>query len=412
MISTALRSAVQSRRQGSVAILDGGMGTGLGQLGISEWEAWTAGYRLDDKEIADKVLQVYLEFLRAGVDILTANTYNISATFVREVLKMTKPAHSTYGTPELGMDCIADPDAFAALCARQNITLARAAINQFVEEQPSGIPRPLLAASMGCYGTCIPGRGETANRDSENPHRIPGYNVGQTILEEFHRRRVKAVLEEGSHRHDRTDVSTDPTVDILAFETIPDLAEARAIVNVMEEVTGHGGSDSKLEAWVTFTCPDQYSVDNGDDFATCVEVVSQSDAFTGVGINCTAPHLIVPLLRTAKEVLSKTDRNRIDAGNYDRNKMLVCYPNSGERYVARALKSGDSEHWQHADYGEDEDFADLATKWHAEGCTIIGGCCRITAEDIKSLNEKFPRLQKPWYSRLARIIRCAKAATQ
>jgi S-methylmethionine-dependent homocysteine/selenocysteine methylase len=73
-------SAVQSRRQGSVAILDGGMGTGLGQLGLSEWEAWTAGYRLDDKEIADKVLQVYLEFLRAGVDILTANTYNISAT--------------------------------------------------------------------------------------------------------------------------------------------------------------------------------------------------------------------------------------------------------------------------------------------------------------------------------------------
>ena len=106
------------------------------------------------------------------------------------------------------------------------------------------------------------------------------------------------------------------------------------------------------------------------------------------------PHLIVPLLRTAKEVLSKTGRNRIDAGNHDRNKMLVCYPNSGERYVARALKSGDSEHWQHADYCEEECFTDLATKWHADGCAIIGGCCRITAEDIKSLNEKFPRLQK------------------
>jgi homocysteine S-methyltransferase len=366
------------------------MGTGLEQLGLSEWEAWTAGYRLDDQEIAAKVLQVHLDFLRAGVDVLTANTYKISGTFIRDVLKMAKPANEHYGIPKHMTDRITDPDAFAALCARQNITLARTAVNQFKEERPSGIPRPLLAASMGCYSTCIPGRGETANRDSDNPHRIPGYGVGQTMLEEFHRRRVKAVLDTELHRHDKTDVSTDPAVDILAFETIPDLAEAKAIVNVMEEIAGNSGSLSNVDAWVTFTCPDQYSVDNGDDFATCVEAVSQSNVFTGVGINCTAPHFVVPLLRTAKGVISKTGRNRIDAGNYDRQTMLVCYPNSGERYFARALKNDEAEHWQHADYCEEECFTDMAMKWHAEGCAVIGGCCRITAENIKPVSEKFP----------------------
>lgn len=394
MSPTALRSAVQSRRLGSVAILDGGMGTGLGRLGLSEWEAWTVGYRLDDEEIAAKVLQVYLDFLHAGVDILTANTYNISGTFVRDVLKMTKPANSTGSSPEpRTTERITEADAFAALCARQNIKLARAAINQFEEERPANIPRPLLAASMGCYGTCIPGRGETANRDSDNPYRIPGYGVDQAVLEEFHRRRVKAVLNEGLHRHDKTDVlTTDSAVDILAFETIPDLAEAKAIVKVLEEIMGNIGSHSKVEAWVAFTCPDQYSVDNGDDFAACVEAVSKSDVISGVGINCTAPHLVVPLLRTAKGVISKTDRKRVDTDNHDGHKLLVCYPNSGERYVARALKSGEAERWQHADCCEEECFADMALQWHAEGCSVIGGCCRITTEDIQSLSEKFPRI--------------------
>ena len=146
-----------------------------------------------------------------------------------------------------------------------------------------------------------------------------------------------------------------------------------------------------MEAWITFTCPDQYSVDNGDDFSACVEAVSQSELISGVGINCIAPHLVAPLLRTAKGVINKVDKSQIETDNY-RHKILVCYPNSGERYLARTLRSGEAEHWQQADRPEKECFADMALKWHAEGCSVIGGCCRITSEDIHSLSEKFPRI--------------------
>lgn len=366
------------------------MGTALGLLGSSEWEAWTAGFRLDDKIVAAKVFEVYLDFLDAGVDILTANTYNISGTFLREVLKLSESGNRDRGPPEIGAHHIADAEVFAARCIQQNIDQARRAIDEFMAESPSAAQRPLLAASMGCYGTCIPGRGETANRESGNPNRVPGYGVDQVVLEEFHRKRVEAVLDTKSARDTKTKNSTHPVVDILAFETIPDLVEAKAILNVLEETLGDRDDLKDVAVWITFTCPNENQVDNGDNFTSCVEAVVQSEVITGVGVNCTAPHLIVPLLRTAREVIDKTAANKNGAHDLSERKLLVCYPNSGERYIARALKDGEDERWTRDDHAHMESFADMALQWHAEGCSVIGGCCRVTSTDIRAISDRFP----------------------
>jgi homocysteine S-methyltransferase len=81
-----------------------------------------------------------------------------------------------------------------------------------------------------------------------------------------------------------------------------------------------------------------------------------------VGVNCTAPRFIAPIVRSAR---AATDRP------------IVVYPNSGERYDAAAGR------W--AGEASCDDFAAAARAWHAAGARLIGGCCRTTPAHIREL---------------------------
>ena len=241
-------------RRGGVAVLDGGMGTGLGALGLTESECWSAGTRLGEQRIRDAVMEVYLLFLRAGADILTANTYNVSAA--RDERDGREPAERQH--------------------LEANMLLAQQAIAAFARERPDA-PPPLLAASMGSYATSL-SRAETANRAADDlaGERISGYGLGQRQLEEFHLSRAATVLAAGAQ--------------LLAFETIPDLVEARAIAAVLEQLQAQQGA-VPIEAWVTFTCRDGGAgdgiCDHGDLFEDCVRAVAGCSAIVACGFNCT-----------------------------------------------------------------------------------------------------------------------------
>ena len=128
-----------------------------------------------------------------------------------------------------------------------------------------------------------------------------------------------------------------------------------------------------------FTCGSDDKADNGALFSDCLAAVEGCSSITAVGINCTAPEHVVPLLTIA--TAQKT------------GKLLVCYPNSGETYLMRPLREGETVHWKKT--GAEEKklhscYADMADAWHAAGANIIGGCCRVTHDDIAALNAKFP----------------------
>ena len=337
-------------RRGGVAVLDGGMGTGLGALGLTESECWSAGTRLGEQRIRDAVTEVHLLYLRAGADILTANTYNVSAA--RDERDGRQPAERQH--------------------LEANMLLAQQAIAAFARERPDA-PPPLLAASMGSYATSL-SRAETANRAADDlaGERISGYGLGQGRLEEFHRSRAATVLAAGAQ--------------LLAFETIPDLVEARAIAAVLEQLQAQEGAGT-IEAWVTFTCRDAGAgdgiCDHGDLFEDCVRAVAGCAIVVGVGFNCTEPHLAPMLLRTARAIVGD-------------DKLLVCYPNSGEMYDTTI--SGGSEAWRTVDgspppVGGPAEFAAMARHWRAEGADVVGGCCRIGPEEIAAVSEAFPRGQ-------------------
>lgn len=73
--------------------------------------------------------------------------------------------------------------------------------------------RPLVAASLGCYGAAL--------ADGSEYRGDYGGSIGQDGLKEWHKERVDVL-------------ATADGVDLLVFETIPCLAEVRAILSLLQ----------------------------------------------------------------------------------------------------------------------------------------------------------------------------------
>ena len=171
-------------RRGGMCVLDGGMGTGLVSFGLTEQECWTAGDRCTDARIRECVLGVYAAYLQAGADILTVNTYNVSAAkyFNRGAsaagragalgaTMQLQGADRQIALHEQGLDesTTVSADTLESALAKEtehlnaNFALAREAVALHAQSDPSA-PVPLLAASLGGFSTSILSRAETANR--------------------------------------------------------------------------------------------------------------------------------------------------------------------------------------------------------------------------------------------------------
>jgi methionine synthase I (cobalamin-dependent) len=84
-----------------------------------------------------------------------------------------------------------------------------------------------------------------------------------------------------------------PEVDVLAFETIPCLKEAGAIVRLLR-TQGFG-----LPAWLSFSCRDACFLSRaGELFAPdAVSLACEAPTVVAVGLNCTPPSHVRSLLQ-------------------------------------------------------------------------------------------------------------------
>lgn len=92
----------------------------------------------------------------------------------------------------------------------------------------------------------------------------------------------------------------------------------------------------------------------------------------GVGINCTDPNYIVPLIREVKKASLK--------------KFIAVYPNSGEIYDPTTKK------WLNPK--ENVSFEELIRLWVKEGANIVGGCCRTTPKTIERMKSSLSTITK------------------
>ncbi len=284
-------------------LLDGALATELERHGADlDDPLWSAKLLL---EAPEAIQAVNVDYLQAGADIATTATYQ-----------------ATYeGLAGRGLD---EDDASQLL--RVAVDIARQACDQH--------GRGLVVASIGCYGAFLHDGSEYRG----------DYGLSRHALMDFHRKRLQILIEAAP--------------DLVAFETIPCLVEAEAIVALLDEVP-------RLPAWISFSCRNGSEVSHGESFADCVSIADASPHVVAVGVNCTPPQHVSSLLRYA------AGRTR---------KPLAVYPNSGEGWDAAGHR------WIPAE--EECLLVDHVEEWFALGARLLGGCCRTTPETIRAMNAR------------------------
>ena len=287
---------VLSRR--SPVLMDGGLATQLEAQGCDINDAlWSAGLLLDDP---DQVVAAHRAFVDAGAEIIATVTYQAS----RE------------GFGQRGISA-ADADKLML----QSVDLAVAAADSDT----------IVAASLGPYGAIL--------HDGSEYH--GNYGVSDDHLREFHASRI--------------DLLRSSDADVLAFETIPSLQEARVLAELLQDVA--------LPAWVSFSCRDGLSLSDGTAVSEASSLFSSHPVVAAVGVNCTSPQYVPGVIAELRK------------GAPD--KAILAYPNSGETWNA------DDGKW----YGTATpiDYAAAAVSWVESGATLVGGCCRTGPDHIRAM---------------------------
>ena len=298
-------------REGPV-VLDGGLATQLECMGLDIGsDLWSAALLASEPQA---IIDAHRAYLDAGAECIISASYQASrAGFM---------SHGHNG---------AEADRLIVSA----VELARTARDDYLSENPDIQHQPVVAASVGPYGAAMHDGSEYTG----------DYDVSDHDLRHFHSSRLQLLDACGA--------------DVLAVETIPNFREAQVLRNLLEEVS--------TPAWVSFACRDERDISDGSRLRAVVSQFSNHPRVLAVGINCTPPHVILPLI---EEVNSAAP-----------DKAIVVYPNSGETYHV------ENNSWSGQVCDLDNEFN--VNAWHAAGAKLIGGCCRTGPEDIARIRSRF-----------------------
>lgn len=288
----------------SSVVLDGGLATHLEALGCDLGDdLWSARLLVEDPDV---IRRAHLDFFRAGADVATTASYQASV-----------PGFVRYG-----------------MTPREARALIRLSVELAVQARDAA-GHGMVAASVGPYGAFLANGSEYTG----------DYDLSEDGLVDWHRERFELLAN----------VLDTAGADLLACETIPSIAEARALARLMREMPS-------VRAWVSFSCRDGEHISDGTPLRECADLFADLPQVVAVGVNCTAPGFVPSLIGELK------------------GRQVVVYPNSGETWDAanhRWLGLTDP-----VEYGE------AAAEWHALGATYIGGCCRTTPEHIREIRSR------------------------
>jgi homocysteine S-methyltransferase len=304
---------VQQLDLNGLHVLDGAMATELERRGFDlNGPLWSAHVFESSPQA---ISAVHRDYLDAGADCLLTASYQVSAQGFEKIGRSPR-------------DAVRD----ATNALRASVTIAEEVRKEYQARSPRRI---WIAASLGSYGAMLHNGAEYHGN----------YHCSFEELVEFHSPRI-AVLAQ-----------TD--ADLLAFESIPSLEEARAILVAL-------GAHPDLPVYLSFTCRDGTHVSHGETLRTCAELLEKQPQVVGIGVNCTAPELIASLVGELAQVTSKP---------------IIVYPNSGEQWDA-------VHHCWYGD-GQIQQFAELAQRWKSAGAQWIGGCCRTGPEHVRAVANLF-----------------------
>ena len=292
-------------------VIDGALATELERRGYDlKDDLWSAKILIEQPEA---IKQLHLDYLNAGADCVITASYQATIE----------------GFMKRGLN-----EGEAVGLIQKSFQLATEVRDNFWsnESNRAGRSKPFVAASVGPYGAFLADGSEYRGN----------YGLTEQELMDFHRPRMKALIEAGA--------------GMLACETIPSLIEAQALAKLLDEFPD-------IAAWFSFSARDDKHISEGQSFADCVHLLAKHPQIVAIGLNCTSPKYICSLIREGK---TRTD------------KPILVYPNLGEIYDS-FTKDWDG-------HAAVESFGEEAKVWYEAGARLIGGCCRTTPEDIRVIS--------------------------
>lgn len=273
-------------------VLDGGLSNALADRGHDlAGHLWSARLLRDSP---GEIATVHRAYFEAGAQVATAASYQASVP----------------GFQAAGVD-----RAEAERLVGDSVRVARQVRDRFGTDGR----RRWVAASVGPYGAVLADGSEYRGR----------YHLSPARLRDFHASRLELLA------------AAEP--DLLAVETIPDVAEAEVLVPLLDQLG--------LPAWFSYAAAgDQTRA--GQPLTEAFDVAASASAVFAVGVNCCSPRDVTAAVHTARSVTGLP---------------AVAYPNSGERWEAAARQ------WAGAAAYD----AGLAPDWVRAGARYVGGCCRV-----------------------------------
>ncbi len=295
-------------------LLDGGLATELERRGHSlNNNLWSASLLINNPK---EICEVHLSYLEAGADCITTATYQASiAGFVEQGMSKKKAKSLIKSAVEI------------ACQAKEQY------LNSSKNKSPPR-PGPLVAVSIGPFGAYLADGSEYRGN----------YAQSSGELRSFH--------------ESKWEILSDSCADVFAFETIPSFQEAVVLLDLLK-------STPDAYAWISFSCSDGERISDGTPLAECAGLFAECEQIFAVGVNCTAPRYISPLI------------NQVRKGAPD--KPIVVYPNSGELY------DENNKSWLGA--SEQMDFGTAALEWFNLGARLLGGCCRTMPSQIADMRK-------------------------
>ncbi|WP_047998889.1 homocysteine S-methyltransferase [Lactiplantibacillus herbarum] len=213
---------------------------------------------------------------------------------------------------------------------QQAVTIAKDARD--ADAQQVGQQRGMVAGSIGPYGAYL----------ADGSEYTGDYHLSSAEYQDFHRERLELIMAAG--------------VDLLALETMPRLDEVQALVELITTTW------PQQPYWVSFSIRDPQTLCDGTPLAAAAQWVAQQPNVAAVGVNCTKLANIEPALKTLSAATKVP---------------LIVYPNSGDEY------DPSTKTWQTTTLSHQ--FDTFVPRWLAAGASIIGGCCRTTPADIRTI---------------------------
>ena len=315
------------------------------------------------------VRSLHRMYLDAGADIISAVSYQAWQASFQKVTRCS------------------DDEAEALM--RLSVEVAVAARDEWWAEFESahheGRQRPLVAASIGCYGALLNG-GQEYTGDYGG--------VSTAEVESIQRRRIAAVCAvEG--------------VDVLLLETMANMDEVRAlltstlpgvcprlpvIVSLSAADAGHMRDGTPLREAFDFILlharTSTVHADDGQLEATAV----RGCAVVALGVNCCAPQLGCEVMQLAQTAIldhyhALLASHSISAAPSPPPCMPlpILYPNSGELWDAqRGCFHGER---QLGGAHHASELTALIVGWYKAGARIVGGCCRTDDRYVRHVRD-------------------------